>query len=53
MLWFYLKTGMACLLLDGSVGGALNSMFHVVERIFVLKTLRGLLASCSFASMLV
>jgi hypothetical protein len=41
MLWFYLKTGMACLLLDGSAGGALNSMFHVAERIFVLKKITG------------
>ena len=32
---FFLKTGMAWLSLDGSVGGVLNSMFHVAERIFV------------------
>jgi hypothetical protein len=47
MLWFYLKTGMAWLSLDGSVGGALNSIFHVAERIF-LKIITGSIGILSF-----
>jgi hypothetical protein len=48
MLWFYLKTGMTWLSLDGSVGGALNSIFHVVERIFGLKIITGSIGILSF-----
>jgi hypothetical protein len=48
MLWFNLKTGMAWLSLDGSVGGALNSIFHVVERIFGLKIITGSIGILSF-----
>ena len=53
LLWFYLKTGMAWLSLDGSVGGALNSIFHVTERIFGLQIIwvywhLVVLPACSF-----
>ena len=48
MLWFFLKTGMAWLLLNGSVGGALNSMFRVAQLIFVLKIITGSIGILSF-----
>lgn len=39
---------MAWLSLDGSVGGALNSIFHVAERIFGLKIITGSIGILSF-----
>jgi hypothetical protein len=48
MLWFYLKTGMAWLSLDGSFGGVLNAIFHVAERIFGLKIITGSIGILSF-----
>ena len=40
---------MAWLSLDGSVGGALNSIFHVAERIFGLKIITGYIGILLFA----